>query len=96
MISAGYVIFYLLEQNLHGDWVRAEGGATCTLQPVRSQFRVAQNNFLLQWMGIIQLHLWETNSKKELKLCFPSLMSIRGVRMMLKSIRLKEIYEKNS
>lgn len=71
-----------------------------TVQAVRSHLssisEEAQNNFLLQWMDIIKLHLWETNSKKELKLYFPSHMSLRGVRMMLKGIRLKEICEKNS
>lgn len=32
MISIGYIICYLQEQNLHGDWVRAEGRllAHCT------------------------------------------------------------------
>lgn len=32
MISTGYIICYLQQQNLHGDWVRAEGRllAHCT------------------------------------------------------------------
>lgn len=59
-------------------------------------FRGSTEQFLLQGMDIIKLHLRETNGKKELKLCFPSLMPLRGVRMKLKGIRLKEIFEKTA
>lgn len=81
--------------------VKSRGqGCLHTVQPVRSHLssisEEAQNNFLLQWMDIIKPHLWETNGKKELKHCFPSLRSLRGVRMILKGTRLKEICEKNS
>lgn len=40
MISTGYVICYLQEQNLHGDWVRAEGGATARCTTCEESFEV--------------------------------------------------------
>lgn len=83
-------------------WLGKSRGQGClhSVQPVRNHLNSisedSQNNFLLQWIGIIKLHLWETNSKKELEFYFPSFMLLRGVRMMLKGIRLKDVCEKNS
>lgn len=102
MLNDLYWVFNLLLTGAKFAWCLGKSsgqGCLQTIQPVRNHLNSiseeAQNNFLLQWMGIIKLLLWKTNSDKELKLDFPSNMSLRGVRMMLKGIRLKEICEKN-
>lgn len=64
-------------------WLGKSRGQGClhTVQPVRNHLssisEKAQNNFILHWMGVIKLHLWETSSKKELELYFPSLYVIK-------------------